>query len=92
MTTCFRITNLWHKRYTALTYVSIHQLGTDVRLRILVLDRVEALFLVLIQCALNILMSCWLDVVDVVGNKNRVLHGIDSSCSGAGEELEKRDI
>lgn len=74
------------------TYVSIHQLGTDVRLRILLLDRFEALFLVLIQCGLNILMTRWLDVVDVVGDENCVLHSIDSSCSGAGKELETRDI
>lgn len=69
------------------TYMPIHQLGADVGLRVLVLDGVEAFVLVAAQCRLDVLVAGREDVVDVVCEKDSVLHGVHCASTTAWEEF-----
>ena len=72
--------------------MSKYEFGTDVRLRILVLDGLESLILVVAQRDLDVVKTGGLDVVDVVGEDDRILHGVYCSCSAAWKELELEEV
>lgn len=67
--------------------MTVHQLGCHIRLRILVLDSVESFFLVTLQRLLDIFEAGGVDVVQVVGKDDCVLHRVHSTGSTAWEEL-----
>lgn len=72
--------------------MSKDEFGTDVRLRILVLDGLESLVLVVAQRDLGVPKTGGFDVVDVVGEEDRVLHGVHCSFSAAWKELELKEV
>lgn len=67
--------------------MTVHQLGSHVRLRILVLDGVEAFFLVTLQREFDVLKAGGVDVVQVVSKDDSILHRVHSTSSTAWEEL-----
>lgn len=67
--------------------MTVHQPGSHVRLRILVLDGVESFFLVALQRFLDIFEAGWVNVVQVVGKNDGVLHRVHSTSSTAWEEF-----
>lgn len=67
------------------------EFGADVRLRILVLDGLESLVLVVAQRDLNVVKTGGFDVVDVIGEEDRVLHGVHRTSTAAWKELQLKD-
>ena len=70
------------------TYVSVDEFGGHVRLWVLVHDGFEPLVLVIAQCGLDVVDSSGLDVVQMVGKEDSVLHGVDCTGSTACEDLK----
>lgn len=67
--------------------MTVHQLGGRVRLGVLFLDILESLGLVPVQGRLDVLETGGLDVVDVVGEDDSILHGVHGTRSATWEEL-----
>jgi hypothetical protein len=65
----------------------IHELGSHVRLRVLLLDIIESLGLVPVQGLLDVFETGGLGIVDVVGKNNSILHCVHSPRPAAWEEL-----
>lgn len=71
------------------TYMSIHQLGANIGLRVLILDGVESLLFVVVKCGFDIVETGGQHVVDMVGKENSVLHCIDRAGACARKKLER---
>lgn len=67
--------------------MSVDELGGHVRLWVLVYDGVEPLVLIIAQCGLDVVERSWFDVVQVVGEEDGVLHGVDCTGSTAWQDL-----
>lgn len=74
------------------TYVSVDELGCHVRLWVLVHDGDEPLALVIAQCDLDVVERGGFNVVQVVGEEDGVLHGVDCTRSTAWEDLKRRKV
>lgn len=61
--------------------MSIEQLGTDVRLKVLFLDAIEALIFVVDQYSLDVLETVALNILETVGKNDGILHGVNSADS-----------
>lgn len=72
--------------------MSKNEFGTDVRLRILVLDGLKSLILVVTQRSLDVVKTGGLDVIDVVSEEHRILHGVHCASTAAWKKLELKEI
>jgi hypothetical protein len=67
--------------------MSVHKLGSHVRLWVLIFDSIESLFLVPFHGLFDIFETGGVDVVQVIGKDDRVLHGVYGTGTTTWEEL-----
>lgn len=73
-----------------MTYMSIDEFGGDVRLWVLVLDGVVPFVLVFAQCLCDIIKGGGLDIIQVVGEEDCILHRVYCAGTTAWKELKKK--